>query len=272
MYASRSVFEPTQSSRESESGTRALRRGSCGHPPASAGSTHRRQRQAGALLRHDHLHASAAGAAGDRRRGRRRGLFMFTRRGGETPAADACALADVAAGESVGRHAEAPAQQNAPAGKTAAPSPDKGEAGQPWPPAPVQGARREEDRRDPVLEQEGRRRPQREGVGRPPARTATARSRCSPTGQEPRELHAHHDWREVTPDARGGGREPRGQAEVLTGYHDFQTINQFVSNASGAKCSQTPRQQACSRRRRRVSRPALTHLYWLGGCIPSSSI
>ena len=71
MYASRSVFEPTQSSWEFESGTRALARGSCGHPPASAGSTQGRQRQVGAILRRDRS-AATARSAGDRRCGRRR--------------------------------------------------------------------------------------------------------------------------------------------------------------------------------------------------------
>ena len=56
------------------------------------------------------------------------------------------------------------------------------------------------------------------------------------TVDEPRALHAHHgsgDASTQTPALVVVNK--RGQAEVLTGYNDYQTINQFVSNASRRK-------------------------------------
>ena len=56
------------------------------------------------------------------------------------------------------------------------------------------------------------------------------------TRQEPRRAtRASPAAASVTQTPRWWSSTAAGQAEVLTGYYDYQTINQFVSNASRRK-------------------------------------
>ncbi len=174
---------------------------------------YRRQRQVGALYAVTIVH---------RFRGRccwpivgvvaGRGLFMFTRRGGERDRRRRLRRRRRPRSRRVRRRtrrrpprsrtrrrARAPRRRPTRTSRAAAACPRR------W-----RGARREEDRRDPLLEQGRGRRPQREELGRPAAAPRRQDGRLHGQGREPLPLHAHHRRGERDPDAVAGGREPRG--------------------------------------------------------------
>ena len=181
-----------------------------------------------------------AGAAGDRRRRPGRGaVHVHPRRAGRATSRPAtpAPTADARSRPSSDRDTARRAAQRAPARQGRRATADKSEPAGAGLPSPVaQRARREEDRRAPVLEPQRRRRPQREGVGRPAVAPRRQVAVFTDTRQEPLALHAHHGRREVTQTPSLVIVEPRGQGRGPDRLLDYQTIDQFVrTRCAGAK-------------------------------------
>jgi cytoskeletal protein RodZ len=165
------------------------------------------------------------------------GLFLVTRRGGDPATAPTPAPSQTSQPTSPSASTpEAPAQKNAQQDKTAAPSPDKGAAGSRGLPGPV--AKALEAKKTVVLlfwNKNGvEDRSVKKAVDRLPSRGGQVVTFTDTV------KHLSRYTRVTT--AATVSRTPalvivnkRGQAEVLSGYYDYQTISQFVSNASRRK-------------------------------------
>lgn len=160
------------------------------------------------------------------------GLFVFTRRGGEsTPAVPAPSQTSQPSSPSADTPS-APAQKNAP-NNGAAPSPDKGEVGGRGLPSRVAKAL---DAKKTVVvmfwAKDGiEDRSVKSSVTRLPRRggkTAVFTDKVSNLSRYTRITAAAS----VSQAPAMVIVNPKGQAEVLSGYYDFQTIRQFVRNAS----------------------------------------
>jgi len=165
------------------------------------------------------------------------GLFFVTRRGGEEPVPDSPAPSQTAQPTDPSASTpEAPAQKNATQDKTAAPSADAGERGSQGLPSRVAKAL---DAKKTVVVLFWNR----SGVDDRSVKKSVDRlSRRS--GQVAKFTDTVKNLSRYTriTSAANVNTTPalvvvnrRGQAEVLAGYSDFQTINQFVSNASRRK-------------------------------------
>jgi hypothetical protein len=165
------------------------------------------------------------------------GLFVVSRRGqdGASPAPPAPSQTSQPSSPSAA-NPEAPAQQNVPEDKTAAPSPDKGEAGSAGLPGPV--AKALDAKKTVVILFWNRNGVEDRSVKASVDRLSRRRGNVAKFTDSVKNLS--HYTRITT--AASVTQTPalvivnkRGQAEVLNGYNDFQTINQFVSNASRRK-------------------------------------
>jgi hypothetical protein len=161
------------------------------------------------------------------------GLFFVTRRGSE-PAPNVPAPSQTSQPSSPSADTpQAPAQQNAPQQKSAAPSPDKGEPGGRGLPSRVAKAL---DAKKTVVVLFWNRtgiedRSVKKSVDRLPRRggkTAVFTDKVANLS----------GYTRITASANVTGTpalvivNPKGKAEVLNGYYDFQTIRQFVRNAA----------------------------------------
>jgi hypothetical protein len=164
------------------------------------------------------------------------GLFIVTRRGQETASSTPAPSQTSQPSSPSASTPEAPAQKNVPEDKTAAPSPDKGAAGSQGLPGPV--ARALDAKKTVVILFWNRRgvddRSVKHAVDRLPRRHGQVVKFTDSVKNLSR-------YTRVT-TAASVGQTPalvivnkRGQAEVLNGYYDYQTINQYVSNASRRK-------------------------------------
>jgi hypothetical protein len=162
------------------------------------------------------------------------GLFLVSRRGGEEggPATPAPSQTSQPTSPSASQP-EAPAQQNVPQDKSAAPAPDKGEAGGRG--LPSRMARALDDKKIVVLLFWNKK-----GVDDRSVKKSV--DRLSRRGGEVAKftdtVNNLSRYTRITA-AASVTQTPalvivnrRGQAEVLNGYYDFQTIKQFVRNAS----------------------------------------
>ena len=160
------------------------------------------------------------------------GLLMFTRRGGDTPAVPAPSQTSQPSSPSADTPL-APAQQNAPQRSSAAPSPDKGEAGGRGLPSRVAKALEAKKTVVVLFWSKGgiEDRSVKSSVDRLPRRggkTAAFTDKVSNLSRYTRITAAAS----VNQTPSLIIVNPKGQAEVLNGYYDFQTIRQFVRNAS----------------------------------------
>jgi hypothetical protein len=161
------------------------------------------------------------------------GLLMFTRRGGEsTPAVPAPSQTSQPSSPSADTP-QAPAQQNAPQQKSAAPSPDKGEPGGRGLPSRVAKALEAKKTVVVLFWAKGgiEDRSVKNSVDRLPRRggkTAAFTDKVSNLSRYTRITSAAS----VNQTPSMVIVNPKGQAEVLNGYYDFQTIRQFVRNAA----------------------------------------
>jgi hypothetical protein len=160
-------------------------------------------------------------------------LFVFSRRGAEsTPASPAPSQTSQSSSPQADTP-QAPAQQNAPKPNEAAPSPDKGEQGGRGLPSRVAKAL---DAKKTVVvlfwNKDGvEDRSLKSSVGRLPrhgGKTAVFTDKVSNLSNYTRITAAASV--NQTPALVIVNR--KGQAEVLNGYYDFQTVRQFVQNAS----------------------------------------
>jgi hypothetical protein len=166
------------------------------------------------------------------------GLFFVSRRGGDesvpatTPAPSQTSQPTSPSADTP----EAPAQQNSAQSKTAAPSPDKGQAGSQGLPSPV--AKALDAKKTVVILFWNKKgvedRSVKKSVDRLPRRGGKVAKFTDTVNHLSR-------YTRVTAAANISTSPAvvvvnrRGQAEVLNGYNDYQTINQFVSNASRRK-------------------------------------
>jgi hypothetical protein len=161
------------------------------------------------------------------------GLFVFSRRGAEsTPAVPAPSQTSQPSSPSANTP-QAPAQQNAPQKDSAAPSPDKGEAGGRGLPSRVAKALDAKKTVVILFWTKGgiEDRSVKSSVDRLPRRggkTAVFTDKVANLSHYTRVTAAASVNR--TPALVIVN--PKGQAEVLNGYYDFQTIRQFVRNAA----------------------------------------
>lgn len=161
------------------------------------------------------------------------GLLVVSRRGSEpgpaTPAPSQTAQSSSPRADTP----QAPAQQNAPQQKSAAPSPDKGEPGGVGLPSRVAGALDAKKTVVILFWDKGAvdDRSVKGSVDRLPRRggkTAVFTDRISNLSRYTRITAAAS----VTQTPALVIVNPKGQAEVLNGYYDFQTLRQFVANAA----------------------------------------
>jgi hypothetical protein len=162
------------------------------------------------------------------------GLFFVSRRGGEegVPATPAPSQTSQPTSPSASQP-EAPAQQNVPQDKSAAPAPDKGEAGGRG--LPPRMARALEDKKIVVLLFWNKRGVEDRSVKKSVDRLSR---RGGDVAKFTDTVNHLSRYTRITA-AASVSQTPalvivnrRGQAEVLNGYYDFQTISQFVRNAS----------------------------------------
>jgi pyruvate/2-oxoglutarate dehydrogenase complex dihydrolipoamide acyltransferase (E2) component len=165
------------------------------------------------------------------------GLFVVSRRGGEeaVPTAPAPSQTSQPTSPSAAQP-EAPAQENVPQDKSAAPAPDKGAQGGRGLPSPV--ARALDDKKIVVLLFWNRK-----GVDDRSVKKSV--DRLSRRGGEVAKFTetVNHLSRYTRITAAASVTQTpalvivnkRGQAEVLNGYLDYQTISQFVANAARRK-------------------------------------
>jgi hypothetical protein len=166
------------------------------------------------------------------------GLFLVTRRGGD-PAVPAATPAPSQTSQPTSPSAstpEAPAQKNAQQDKTAAPSPDKGEPGGRGLPGRVSKAL--DAKKTVVILFWNKRGVDDRSVKKSIDRLSRRKGRVVKFTDSVKNLSR---YTRIT-TAASISQTPsvvivnkRGQAEVLNGYYDYQTINQFVSNASRRK-------------------------------------
>ncbi len=165
------------------------------------------------------------------------GLFMVSRRGGDpvAPATPAPSQTSQPTSPSASTP-EAAAQRNAQQDKTAAPSPDKGEPGSRGLPGPV--AKALDAKKTVVILFWNK-----QGVDDRSVKKSVDRL-SGRNGQVVKFTDSVKNLARYTriTTAASISQTPsvvivnkRGQAEVLNGYYDFQTVNQFVSNASRRK-------------------------------------
>jgi cytoskeletal protein RodZ len=164
-------------------------------------------------------------------------LFMVSRRGQDSgaPASPAPSQTSQPTSPSASTP-EAPAQKNAQQDKTAAPSPDKGEAGSRGLPGPV--AKALDAKKTVVILFWNRRGVDDRSVKHSVDRLSRRNGQVVKFTDNVKNLSS---YTRIT-TAASISQTPavvivnkRGQAEVLNGYYDYQTINQFVSNASRRK-------------------------------------
>jgi hypothetical protein len=160
------------------------------------------------------------------------GLLMFTRRGAESPAVPAPSQTSQTSSPAADTP-QAPAQQQAPQQKSAAPSPDKGEPGGSGLPTRVAKALDAKKTVVVLFWTKGgiEDRSVKNSVDRLPRRggkTAAFTDKVSNLSRYTRITAAAS----VNQTPSMVIVNPKGQAEVLNGYYDFQTIRQFVRNAS----------------------------------------
>jgi pyruvate/2-oxoglutarate dehydrogenase complex dihydrolipoamide acyltransferase (E2) component len=161
------------------------------------------------------------------------GLFVFSRRGSEsTPAPPAPSETSQPSSPSADTP-QAAAEQNAPQQDGAAPSADKGEAGGRGLPSPV--ARALDAKKTVVILFWTR-----GGIDDRSVKTAVDRlpRNGGKTAVFTDKVANLSNYTRVTAAASVNQTpalvivNPKGQAEVLNGYYDFQTIRQFVRNAA----------------------------------------
>jgi hypothetical protein len=164
------------------------------------------------------------------------GLFMVTRRGGETSTSTPAPSQTSQPTSPSAATPEAPAQKNVPTDKTAAPSPDKGAPGSEGLPGPV--ARALDAKKTVVILFWNRSGVEDRSVKHAVDRLPRRNGQVVKFSDSVKNLSR---YTRVT-TAASVNQTPalvivnkRGQAEVLNGYYDYQTINQFVSNASRRK-------------------------------------
>jgi len=164
------------------------------------------------------------------------GLFVFSRRGGEaTPAVPAPSQTSQPSSPSA-TTPQAPAQQNAPQNNGPAPAPDKGEPGGQG--LPTRVAKALDAKKTVVILFWNK-----NGVDDRSVKKSVDRlSRRGGKVAKFTDTVAHLSrYTRITAAASVSSTPSlvvvnrRGQAEVLDGYNDYQTINQFVSNASRRK-------------------------------------
>jgi hypothetical protein len=161
------------------------------------------------------------------------GLFVFTRRGSEsTPSVPAPSQTSQPSSPQA-TTPQAPAQQNAPQRGSAAPSPDKGEAGGRGLPSRVAKALDAKKTVVVLFWTKG-------GIEDRSVKSSVDRlpRRGGKTAVFTDKVANLSDYTRITA-AASVNQTPamvivnrKGQAEVLNGYYDFQTISQFVRNAS----------------------------------------
>jgi hypothetical protein len=161
------------------------------------------------------------------------GLLVFTRRGGEsTPAVPAPSQTSQPSSPQADTP-QAPAQQNAPQSNSAAPSPDKGEAGSRGLPTRVAKALDAKKTVVILFWAKG-------GIEDRSVKSAVERlpRRGGKTAVFTDKVTNLSHYTRITAAANVNQTpalvivNPKGQAEVLNGYYDFQTIRQFVRNAA----------------------------------------
>jgi pyruvate/2-oxoglutarate dehydrogenase complex dihydrolipoamide acyltransferase (E2) component len=164
-------------------------------------------------------------------------LFFVTRRGGEETVPATPAPSQTAQPTSPSASTpEAPAQQNAAQDKTAAPSPDKGEPGSQGLPSPV--AKALAAKKTVVVLFWNKSGVDDRSVKKSVDRLSRRGGQVAKFTDTVKNLSRYTRITSAasvttTPSLVIVNR--RGQAEILAGYNDFQTINQFVSNASRRK-------------------------------------
>jgi hypothetical protein len=153
------------------------------------------------------------------------GLFFVSRRGEDSSVPATPAPSQTA-------QPEAPAQQNAPQGKTAPSAPDKGVQGGRGLPSPV--ARALDAKKTVVIMFWNPRgvddRSVKKSVDRLSKRNGKV-AKFTDTMQNLSRYTRVTAAASVTTSPAVVIVNSRGQAEVLNGYYDFQTLNQYVSNA-----------------------------------------
>jgi hypothetical protein len=161
------------------------------------------------------------------------GLFIFTRGGAEsTPSVPAPSKTSQPSSPQADTP-QAPAQQNAPQRNGAAPSPDKGEAGSRGLPTRVAKALDAKKTVVVLFWTKG-------GIEDRSVKSSVDRlpRRGGKTAVFTDKVANLSDYTRITAAASVNRTpalvivNPKGQAEVLNGYYDFQTIRQFVRNAS----------------------------------------
>ena len=164
------------------------------------------------------------------------GLFLVTRRGQDTGASTPAPSQTSQPSSPSAATPEAPAQKNVPEDKTAAPSPDKGAPGSQGLPGPV--ARALDAKKTVVILFWNRNGVDDRSVKKSVDRLSRRNGQVVKFSDSVKHLSR---YTRVT-TAASVNQTPalvivnkRGQAEVLNGYYDYQTINQFVSNASRRK-------------------------------------
>jgi hypothetical protein len=165
------------------------------------------------------------------------GLLFVTRRGGEETVTDTPAPSQTAQPtDPSATTPEAPAQKNATQDKTAAPSTDEGEPGSQGLPSDV--AKALDAKKTVVVLFWNKSGVEDRSVKGSVDRLSRRGGSVAKFTDTVRNLSRYTRITaaasvNTTPAIVVVNR--RGQAEVLTGYNDFQTINQFVSNASRRK-------------------------------------
>ena len=165
------------------------------------------------------------------------GLFLVTRGGQDSGAPATPAPSQTAQPTSPSASTpEAAAQKNAQQDKTAAPSPDKGKAGSRGLPGPV--AKALEAKKTVVILFWNKNGVDDRSVKHSVDRLSRRNGQVVKFTDTVKNLSR---YTRIT-TAASVNQTPsvvivnkRGQAEVLNGYYDYQTINQFVSNASRRK-------------------------------------
>jgi hypothetical protein len=161
------------------------------------------------------------------------GLFVFSRRGGEsTPATPAPSQTSQPSSPAADTP-QAPAQQNAPQSNSAAPAPDKGEQGGRGLPSRV--AKALDAKKTVVILFWNK-----AGVEDRSVKGAIDRvpRRGGKVAVFTDNVSNLSDYTRITAAASVNTTpalvivNPRGQAEVLNGYYDYQTIRQYVRNAA----------------------------------------
>ena len=166
------------------------------------------------------------------------GLFFVTRRGGDesvpatTPAPSQTAQPTSPQADTP----EAPAQQNATQDKTAAPSSDTGKAGSEGLPSPV--AKALDAKKTVVILFWNKNGVDDRSVKKSVDRLSQRSGKVAKFTDTVNHLSRYTrvtSVASVTTTPAIVVVNSRGQAEVLEGWNDYQTINQFVSNASRRK-------------------------------------